>query len=172
MLGYGLAELGILFDSREFFARGAEGYEVEFGVSGMALPSPAVRSWGFLNERLKPTRRGTIAAALDWLGGNAVHFEGSAGCFGAAGFLRALLRAANIPVAMVSSCSHFQVHFPAEGLYLSHGDDPYNGDFRQKRCSAESLLLDASVFQAWFRRGPEAARCANIGRGARDAACR
>jgi hypothetical protein len=211
VLAYPLAELEILFDSRRFFVRRAEGYEIEFGESGMALPSPTARAWRFLGPRVGATRRETIVAALDWLGEHAVHFEGtasvatmreqwqypgyppvsrvldgtphlgrpgwpvrprSAGCYGAAGFLRALLRAANIPVAMASSCGHFQVQFPTEGLFLSHGDDPYNGDFRARGCSADVLLLEEPVFRTWFRSGPEATRCANIGRGAREAVCR
>ncbi|HEX5757121.1 MAG TPA: hypothetical protein VFY12_12330 [Arenimonas sp.] len=205
---YPLAQLEVLLDAREFFAREDAGYAVDFGMSGMALQSPASEQWAFLRRRVGEDRRQTIVAVLDWLRDTTMHFEGrvsvatmqsqwqypgyppvarvlagtphldrptwpvrprTAGCFGTAGFLRALLRSANIPVTMVSTCAHYQAHFPSEGLYLSHGDDPYSGEFTATGCSAERLLLDANTFQAWFRRGPEAQRCANIGRAAREA---
>lgn len=92
----------------------------------------------------------------------------TAGCFGSAGFLRALLRSANIPVAMISTCAHFQVAFPSEGLFLSHGDDPYSGDFTAQGCSADRLLIDGAQFAVWFRQGSESMRCENIGRAARE----
>jgi hypothetical protein len=206
---YPLLQREVLLDAREFFARSEDGYEIPFGIAGMALPSPSALQWSFLQPRLGGSRRATIIAVLDWLRERAVHFEGrassasmlaqwqypgyppvarvlagtrhegrptwpvrprTAGCFGTAGFLRALLRSANIPVTMVSTCAHYQVHFPSEDLYLSHGDDPYSGEFREGSCPSERLLLDSATFDAWFRRGPEAQRCDNIGRGAREAA--
>lgn len=94
----------------------------------------------------------------------------TAGCFGTAGFLRALLRAANIPVRMASRCAHYQVHFPSEGLYLSHGDDPYSGDFRATGCSSERLLLSETTWQHWFGETVAAQHCDNVGRAAREMA--
>ena len=43
------------------------------------------------------------------------------------GFLRAVLRTANIPVAQTRVAGHALVHLVREGLFLSHGDDPYGG---------------------------------------------
>ncbi len=204
---YGAEDMEILFDSRQFFRRAGGNYEIETGVSGRALPSPAAGSWAFLKDRLGPSRRATIVSVLDWLR-QGVHFEGKAswekmsehwqyagfppvsrvlsgtpytgrehagvrprmaGCSGTAGFLRALLRAANIPVRLAHACGHFQAFFPTEASYLSHGDDPYNGNIRDKACAPPKLLIDAATYRAWFKQGSTEQRCENVGRGAIEA---
>jgi hypothetical protein len=50
----------------------------------------------------------------------------TAGCWGTVGFMRSVLRAANIPVVREACGGHACVGFPTEGLHMSHGDDPYN----------------------------------------------
>jgi hypothetical protein len=50
----------------------------------------------------------------------------TAGCHGTAGFLRAILRTVNIPVVHEHQGGHALPHFSADGLHLSHGDDPYH----------------------------------------------
>ncbi|MBD8526977.1 hypothetical protein [Pseudomarimonas arenosa] len=92
----------------------------------------------------------------------------TAGCFGSAGLLRALLRAVNIPVRMRAYCRHYQVEFPSEGLFLSHGDDPYSGDFKASGCSAERLLIDADRFDQWFVNANAKLQCDHVGRQARE----
>ena len=53
------------------------------------------------------------------------HWTG--GCHGTNWFLLHLLRAVNIPVAYIrAGTPHAIPSFPSEGLYLSHGDDPYH----------------------------------------------
>ncbi|HNO26301.1 MAG TPA: hypothetical protein PKK94_25195, partial [Leptospiraceae bacterium] len=51
----------------------------------------------------------------------------TAGCGGTSAFLKAVLRVVNIPVTTVTvGAGHKTPYFMEEGLYLSHGDDPYN----------------------------------------------
>ncbi len=75
----------------------------------------------------------------------------TAGCYGTTAFLRAVLRAVNIPVRRVMAGGHTTPHFSSIGMYLSHGDDPY---FMQSYAippfPAEELLIDQTTFDAWF----------------------
>lgn len=54
----------------------------------------------------------------------------TAGCWGTTGLYASILRSVNVPVrpgfVMLSGASHSRPHFPSAGLYLAHGDDPYN----------------------------------------------
>jgi hypothetical protein len=73
------------------------------------------------------------------------------GCWGTTGFLRAVLRAVNIPVELVARAGHAQPHFVHESLYLSHGDDPYNAMMRAVPPIPISLLpIDQATHTAWF----------------------
>lgn len=101
------------------------------------------------------------------LSGSPVHHS-TAGCWGTTGFLRAVLRTVNIPVRLVSRAGHAQPHFMSEGLYLSHGDDPYNAAFRHKPEIPIALLpITQQVWDAWFGPGlsPEQIK-SNVGRRA------
>ncbi|HEV8673612.1 MAG TPA: hypothetical protein VGX21_06165 [Methylomirabilota bacterium] len=91
-----------------------------------------------------------------------LHFTG--GCWGTTAFLRALLRTANIPVALAKPCpGHAQPQFVREAVYLSHGDDPYNQLSKwTPPFPAGDLLIDAPQFAAWFG-GSEAIACQNVG---------
>jgi uncharacterized protein YjdB len=92
------------------------------------------------------------------------------GCHGTSYFLRALLRAVNIPVNYVLAGSHATPYLSADGLYFSHGDDPYNALMRWSGIggppipSAE-VFITPSTWMSWF--GPAVtaqARANNIGR--------
>jgi hypothetical protein len=88
----------------------------------------------------------------------------TAGCHGTAGFLRAILRTVNIPVVHDHQCSHALPYFSADGLHLSHGDEPYNGyTFADPPYSMSELLIDQTKFDSWFGSGvSEDAKCKNI----------
>lgn len=96
----------------------------------------------------------------------------TAGCWGTTGFLRAVLRTVNIPAELVTTrCNHALPHFPSEGRYLSHGDDPYNRNSREPPppLSGEALLIDQAKFDAWFGAAvADAQVCDNIGRRPRE----
>ena len=90
----------------------------------------------------------------------------TAGCRGTTGFLRAVLRVVNIPVAATHACGHAMPHFVSERRYLTHGDDPYNAFAKTTPpYSARELLISQRKFDAWL--GSEATedeRCNNVGR--------
>jgi hypothetical protein len=90
----------------------------------------------------------------------------TAGCWGTTGFLRAALRAVNIPVQLVANAGHAQPWFMADGLYLSHGDDPYDLlTTAWPPIPASEIPIDQTKFNDWF--GPnvsEADASNNIGR--------
>jgi hypothetical protein len=75
------------------------------------------------------------------------------GCHGTAQFMKDVLRAINIPVRIPALCRHATVEFSSEGLYLDHGDDPYDFRFKDSACHALDLLLPHDVF--WERFGHE-----------------
>ena len=97
---------------------------------------------------------GTVAADLPQFG--VQHW--TMGCIGTTGFLHSILRTANIPVLDSNdrdSGAHSLPHFMAEGLYLSHGDDPYRygGWITLPQPPVGSLLIDEAQFGAWFKQG-------------------
>ena len=91
----------------------------------------------------------------------------TAGCHGTVGFLRNVLRAANIPVQIIIICGHGLAFFMTEGLYLDHGDDPYNLIFKASGHTAGELLIDQATYTAWFGTNPDnhedTMSCSNIG---------
>jgi hypothetical protein len=90
----------------------------------------------------------------------------TAGCHGTVGFLRAVLRTVNIPVAYIYMHGHAQPHFVHESLYLSHGDDCYRHAIEAHPPIPVSLLpIDHALYTAWF--GPavdELTAQSNVGR--------
>jgi hypothetical protein len=88
----------------------------------------------------------------------------TAGCHGTTGFLRAILRTVNIPVVHDHQCGHALPYFSADGLHLSHGDEPYNTySFADPPYSMSELLIDQTKFNSWFGSGvSEEAKCKNI----------
>lgn len=92
-------------------------------------------------------------------------------CWGATVFLKLILAQANIPVNnFVATPGHRLPHFTSEGLALSHGDDLYNGNFKNHSTFPmfvpyDKLFITEEKFIAWF--GPETTvqeRGKNIGR--------
>ena len=90
----------------------------------------------------------------------------TAGCWGTTGFLRAALRAVNIPVKLVTNASHAQPWFMADARYLSHGDDPYNAlTTAVPSIPASEIPINQTKFDAWFGAGVSPAdKSNNIGR--------
>ena len=95
------------------------------------------------------------------------------GCWGTTGFLRAVLRTANIPVMPMRLCNHALPHFVREAAYLSHGDDPYNQLAKgvPPPYPAGEFLIDQAKFDAWYGASvPGDSLCKNIGRRVRELA--
>lgn len=87
------------------------------------------------------------------------------GCHGTNHLFISLLRTLNIPVRYVTvGEGHATPFFSSEGLYLSHGDDPYNALSRTDYPAAQ-LLITAEQWQAWFGPGLSVAEAnRNVGR--------
>ena len=96
----------------------------------------------------------------------------TAGCWGTVGLLRALMRAINIPVKLVTNAGHAQPWFMTDSRYLSHGDDPYNALTKATPpIPAAEILIDQAQFDAWFGVGVSATdKANNIGRRPRELA--
>lgn len=90
----------------------------------------------------------------------------TAGCHGTAGVLRAILRTVNIPVVHDHQCGHALPYFSADGMHLSHGDDPYSSyTFADPPFPMSELLNSETTYESWFGAGvSESKRCKNIGR--------
>lgn len=73
------------------------------------------------------------------------------GCPGTTSFLKAVLRTVNVAVERVSADGHATPHFVGENLYLSHGDDPYDGLLTTTPAiPIDALFIDQTKFTAWF----------------------
>ncbi len=96
----------------------------------------------------------------------------TAGCRGTTGFLKAVLRAVNIPVRSEIVCGHALPSLLSENLYLSHGDDPYNALSKSTPpFPAVELLINEAKFTAWFGSNvPNSDQCENVGRRTRELA--
>ena len=79
----------------------------------------------------------------------------TAGCHGTNWFLIHLLRVVNIPVEYLSWADHAIPSFPTEGMYLTHGDDPYSGHaqytppFPEPFPTSEIPITEAT-YREWF----------------------
>jgi len=92
------------------------------------------------------------------------HYTGGCGC--TSGFLQDVLRSVNIPVIKLEPClPHQTPYFPSEGLYLSHGDDPYCGWWKHSTVVPQlgEMLIDQATYLNWFTGSDEYVR-SNIGR--------
>lgn len=92
------------------------------------------------------------------------------GCWGTMGFLKSVLLAVNIPVQSKAipllECNHATPYFPSEGLYLSHGDDPYGYFYEGTTTVVPALgdiLIDQNTYTTWFTGTPDYV-CHNVGR--------
>ncbi len=90
----------------------------------------------------------------------------TAGCWGTTGFLRAVLRAANVPCWSALTrdgqvLGHSLPYFTAENAYLSHGDDPYDAVTRAvPEITGRDLMIGQGDFDARFGPNPDSA---NVG---------
>jgi len=96
----------------------------------------------------------------------------TAGCWGTTAFLRAVLRVLNIPVKHDEHVGHAMPNFITEGLFLTHGDDPYN---RLTKATppylTSELLVDQATYDSFFGNGvPPTDQTNNVGRRTRDLA--
>jgi hypothetical protein len=79
------------------------------------------------------------------------HRHWTKGCSGTTGFLRAVLRTANIPTEQLIRAAHALPHFVRERLYLSHGDDLYGGlSEATPPIPIQELPIARAKFDAWF----------------------
>jgi hypothetical protein len=140
-----------------------------FHYYGSATAANMEDNWQYRGD--PPLRRmmdGTIQTSQPGFGvGHA-----TAGCWGTVGFLRALLRAINIPVKLVISGEHAQPWFMADNRYLSHGDDPYDGFvYATPPFPAADIMIDQQQFDNWFGAGvSDEAKHNNVGRGPKELA--
>lgn len=88
----------------------------------------------------------------------------TAGCLGTSVFLPFLVRAINIPADQVAAGGgHISVSFPSEGLYMSHGDDPYAQDMRSD-APDDLLPINKATYDLWFPASEQATTEKNTGR--------
>lgn len=106
---------------------------------------------------------GTVLSQGDEIG---VFAHYTPACFGTTDFLRVVLRTVNIPAVHRmgdETCYHSMPYFPSEGLYLSHGDDPYTAQSKQTPViPAEEFLIGQGVWDTWFTNASDP--CANVGK--------
>ncbi|MBP1468716.1 hypothetical protein EYB53_023580 [Candidatus Chloroploca sp. M-50] len=79
----------------------------------------------------------------------------TAGCHGTFGFVRNVLRAANIPVQGVRVCGHSLICFMTEGQHLDHADNVYNRDFKASGFPVAALLIDNATYTSRFGTNPD-----------------
>jgi hypothetical protein len=120
-------------------------------IGSLSKPRTAHDTWQY--RGYPPAVR--VMEGTTMLPGNpAGHIDGlrhfTAGCHGTTGFLRSVLRAANIQVSEYEAGRHSLTCFPTEGKYLTHGDDPYSSNFTTMHppMSASELLIDQSRFDS------------------------
>ncbi len=101
--------------------------------------------WG---QRWNPAVEQLIEGTTRASDGKRAHW--TLGCHGTTKFIKDVLRAANIPVRLAFNCEHAQLVFVSENAYLTHGDHPYNSNFRASGCSADWLLIDRARWQSLF----------------------
>jgi len=119
-----------------------------YGTSDVAS---MVDYWGYAGyPPVSSVVKGTVSASHAELG--VLHY--TAGCSGTTSFLQAVLHAANIPVLFASGGGHAMPYFITEGLYLSHGDDPYDlFGLCTPPEDTQMLLISQNTFDQWF--GPQ-----------------
>jgi hypothetical protein len=100
----------------------------------------------------------------------------TAGCHGSVALLHEVLRVVNVPVQPVWVAGHELAYFTSEGLYLDHGDDPYNAVVKSHPASPIlPLLIDEATYKARFTSDltvnitdPYSPALANVGRAAAE----
>ena len=119
---------------------------------------------------LPPITRVVSGTASSYPGATPAFAHWTAGCHGTTGFLRNVLRAANIPMQIIRVCGHSQAHFLTEGTYLDHADGLLDSNFRATGRPASDLLIDDATYTAWFGTSQvnHDTNCANLDRRARE----
>jgi len=134
------------------------------------------------NIAVSPTE--AIANILEWCRHNLLHFSGefksgnvesiwqyrgfppiikmikmdphyTAGCWGTAAFIQALMRVLNIPVRSHilgwTNGVHDTCHFIRQDTYLTHADDCYNMfAYSTPPFPARELMIDQATYDSWF----------------------
>ena len=117
---------------------------------------------------LTPVSRITAGSIIpgEYLAGTPMLIHMTPGCFSTSDMYVWIFRVVNIPVRRVygrETCGHISPYWSAEGLYLSHGDDPYGRHFNTLTdVPASALPINESTYSSWFPAGSET--CANVGR--------
>jgi hypothetical protein len=94
----------------------------------------------------------------------------TAGCWGTTGFLRSVLRTANVAVTLDRRCDHAMPHFLRDRVFVSHGDDFYNSRSKwEPRFPAGDLLQPIELMERWYGAG---GNCTWVGRGVFEALAR
>ncbi|MBL8611891.1 MAG: hypothetical protein JNL38_31395 [Myxococcales bacterium] len=109
-----------------------------------------VDTWGY--NGLAPVTRvinGTTSVSPYLPPGESATEHWTAGCGGTGGFFRDVLRTVNIPVVLPRVCTHYQIHFPTEGVYLDHGDAPYSG-YEAATFPVSLLFIPESTYTSWY----------------------
>jgi len=105
----------------------------------------AIEHWGHpYPPTVEDVAEGTVRA------GDTEPQHWTMGCPGTVAFMKSVLRAINIPVQIPMMCGHSPASFPSEGLFMDHGDDPYNLSFQASSCPASHLLIDRATFLQRF----------------------
>ncbi|MCX6604225.1 MAG: hypothetical protein NTV52_11585 [Acidobacteria bacterium] len=86
------------------------------------------------------------------------------GCYGTTALMIWVFKTINIPVKQASVGYHLAPYFISEGMYLTHGDDPYNGYSRTLPRPIRDLLINETTYQAWFPSNDVVAADKNVGR--------
>ncbi len=130
-------------------------------IRGDLSPANCTNHFGYAGY---PPVAAVIAGTTRTDDGRFAHW--SAGCWGMNGFVRAVLRTANLGVAVRGVAGHALPHFVRDDVFLSHGDDPYNALTRTNPPYSMALLLvGAAQFDAWYGATvPPADAANNVGR--------
>ncbi|MEZ4870657.1 MAG: hypothetical protein R2827_00130 [Bdellovibrionales bacterium] len=136
---------------------------------GSATYENMVSHWGYPSQpSVYNVARGTIRETES----EVQHW--TAGCHGTAGFIKSVLKTANIPVEVIYTCGHAQLYFPTIDMYMDHGDNPYSSIVKnQPEKSITGILIDASTYTARFTASPDYiapgdSKCNYIGQAATD----
>lgn len=86
------------------------------------------------------------------------------GCWGTVGFMKLVLQILNIPIEHIYMQGHSLPHFLSEGVYMSHGDDPYEIIDRYPQVKGTDLLIYQASFNSHFGPGvSDANKLENVG---------
>ncbi len=124
---------------------------VHFIISGDPLDTSFSNNEGIWQYRGVPPASRVIAGTIDSNQPSRGRQHYTLGCRGTVDFLTSVLRALNIPSENVFRLfvgAHAKIFFPSEGLYLFHGDDPYDPfAYSTTPIPIEEFLIDERTFE-------------------------